>query len=90
MSWSLVLYKSFSSAKIPPGTKAALNRNDPDEIEREHPFKIIKSVIITYKQALRGLFAIGTSSFPLTAGETTEKVDRKQGLNPDFIIGMSS
>lgn len=45
--------------------KAALNRNGPGLKERFHhmnPFKIIKSAIITYKQALRGLFTTGTSS----------------------------
>ena len=37
--------------------------------------------MITYKQALRGLFTPGTSPFPLSAGETTEKVGSQQGLN---------
>ena len=36
---------------------------------------------ITYKQALRGLFTVGTSTLMLQTLKTTEKVGGKQGLN---------
>jgi len=45
---------------------------------------------VTYKQALRGLFASGTSEALMKIRGTKEKVGRKQGLNFAFIGGMSS